>query len=122
MEPYEGMSNKEILEDSFGEKIYELNYESLPECKLIKEDDNEYDPNAIMIIIEDVDGVEHHIGYVPREHCARIRKHMGMYEMEIINTIIGGKYKVVDFDDMGEEKVRVRSTPYGLNISVTFKE
>lgn len=117
-ETYEGMSNKEIKENTFDERIYELNYESLPTCKLVKEDDNKYDPNAIMVIIKDIYGVDHHIGYVPREHCLKVREVMDKHEIEIMNTITGGKYKIVDYDDYGEEKVRTRSIPFGLNIFI----
>lgn len=122
MEPYEGMTNKEILEESFGERIYELVAEGLPYCEIEKEDDNEYDPNALKILVQDVYGGNHHIGYVPKEHCKEIRKYIDNYRMKITTTIVGGKYKVIDYDDMGEEKVRTRSSDYGLDIFISFQE
>src|SRR5699024_5195935 len=70
---YEYMTNKEIKEESYGERIYELNTESIPFCVLETEDDNRYDPNAIEVMAGFNEDELHHIGYVPREHCKEIR-------------------------------------------------
>lgn len=118
-EKYEGMTNKEIIEDYFDDRVYELYAESLNSCIIEKEDDNKYDSNALKITVEDYEGNYHHIGYVPREHCVEIRKLMNGYRMVVGNTITGGKYKEVDYD---EEKVVIKEKDYGLQISVSFWE
>lgn len=119
-EKYEGMTNKEIEEESFGERVYELNVESIPVCALEFENDNEFDPNAIKVMVGFNEGELHHMGYVPREHCEEIRSMMEQYRILVGNTIYGGKYKYADYDEYGEYKVLTDSTPYGLRLSVSF--
>lgn len=119
-EKYEGLTNKEIIEDYFTDRIYELSTESIPACILEKEDDNEYDSNAIKVLVGNKDDELYHIGYVPKEHCKEIRQLMSQYRVLTGSTIYGGKYKYVDFDDYGEEKVIIDSTEYGLHLSISF--
>lgn len=119
-ELYEGYTNKQIIED-YLDKVYEIT-DSLSGCIIEKEDDNPYDENALRVMVSDVDGTYHHIGYVPREYCVEIRDLMESYRMLIGNTITGGKYKQVVYDDYGNEKVKVFDSEYGLNLSVSFWE
>lgn len=119
---YEDMTDKEIMENTFGERIYEFHLESIPFCVMEKEDDNEYDKNAIKVMVGYNEHDLYHIGYVPREHCEQMRILMKQHRMVIDNRIIGGKYKYVDLDDYGEEKIYTDSTPYGLELYVSFWE
>lgn len=114
-EKYEGLSLKEMREDCFGEKIYEIS-DYLEESWLEKEDDNKYDPNALKVMIKDINDSTHHIGYVPKEHCEEIRKYMDIVDPAVSAEIIGGKYKIA-YDD----EVETGSTPYGLRIHLAFK-
>src|SRR5699024_11010304 len=119
---YDGYTNKEIKEEFFGD-VYEISGD-LGDVSIEQEDDNPYDSNALKVIVEDFDGKKHHIGYVPKEHCVEIRKLMESHRLEISNSIYGGKYKTVeyDYDDNfnEKEKVVVESTPYGLEVNLTF--
>lgn len=120
-EPYEGLTNKEIKEDYFSDKIYEISG-GLEGCGLEREDDNQYDPNALKVLIKDLNGETHHIGYVPKEHCTQIRELMDHYKMLVASSIVGGKYKIADYDDMGDEKVFTKNSPYGLDLHISFWE
>lgn len=120
-EPYDGLTNKEILEDYYDERIYEIS-EGLRDCAIEKEDDNPYDPDALKVLVKDLSGKYHHIGYVPSEHTVEIRNLMDKYRMQVDSFITGGKYKEVDINDAGEEVVRTRTSEYGLNLDVSFWE
>lgn len=119
-EPYDGMTNKEILEDGFS--VYEISTESLPDTRIIKEDNNQFDKNALMVYISDFKGVYHHIGYIPKERCIEIREMMDKYKVLIGSSISGGKYKDIDYDDYGNEKVKTFNSDYGIDLSISFWE
>lgn len=117
-EPYMGLSNKEILED--GIRTYELSSESFPDVYLEKEDTNEFDPNAIKVVIKDAYGGLHHIGYVPARLCKEVRALMKEYRMIVASSIIGGRYKDIDIDEYGNERVRTFTSNYGVKIHLSF--
>lgn len=84
------------LEDKF---IYQ--YKFTPEkVELIPEPTNEHDPNAIMVV---VDGV--HIGYIKKGSCTHIHNLINNDRIESIEAkVYGGKYKVVNVFDYGEDE------------------
>lgn len=68
--------------------------------ELIPEPSNEHDPNAIKVV---VDGV--HIGYIKKGSCAHIRNIMANDGIKSIEAkIYGGKYKIVNSFDCGEDE------------------
>lgn len=117
-ETYEGMTNREILEDGY--RVYELSAEAFPGVSIKKEDDNPFDKNAIKVIIYDIHGDPHHIGYIPAKYCVEIRDYISKYRTLVASTITGGKYKDVIYDDYGDEKVKVFNSKYGVKVTISF--
>lgn len=109
-EPYQGYTNKEILE--YGEDVYEVDIYGYDEISLIPEPDNQYDSNAIKVIHEEIG----HIGYVPREYTDRVKTAL-RNDYEIEWKLVGGKLKYVDYD---EYKVRTKTLNYGVMIDVYY--
>ncbi len=106
---YEGMSNKEILED--GVDVFEVDLGDYGDIELIPEPDNPYDPNAIKVIHEDIG----HIGYVPKESTQKVKSVLDKdYEVEW--KLVGGKKKYVDYD---EDKVKTETLHYGMVIDIS---
>ena len=93
------MTKREIID--FGmedDKIFKLCF-SPTRVLLEEEPDNQYDPNAVKVIIDNV-----HVGYVKKGSCSHVKK---LIREDKINSICaeiyGGKYKVV-YSDYDEEK------------------
>jgi hypothetical protein len=59
-----GMSYRDNIDEYLGEHVGTLEAEPT----------NEYDPNAIKILAED----SHHVGYVPKDMTAEVRKHTSL--------------------------------------------
>lgn len=89
-----GASKRDLIdEDLIDEEIYQLQFH--PEkAELVPEPDNEFDPNAVKVI---VDGV--HVGYIKKGSCAHVKKLLD--EDRILNItckIGGGKFKIITED------------------------
>lgn len=89
-----GMSKTDIIE--FGmcdERIYQLSF--FPESVVLEEEpDNEHDPNAIKLLIDNI-----HVGYIKRGDCSHIKKLIKDNQIDSISAnIFGGKYKIVNWD------------------------
>lgn len=109
-EQYEDMSNAEILES--GEQVYEADIYGDYEIKFEFEPINQYDPNAIKIIHEDIG----HIGYVPKEETTKLKSILtGDYDLTW--KLIGGKAKYIDED---EDKVKTKTLSYGITIDLYY--
>lgn len=94
-------TKKEIAEYNMTDQnIYQLEF-SPETVELIEEPDNEYDPNAVKVIVDDV-----HIGYIKKGSCAHIKKLIREERISRITAeIYGGKYKRVSSDyDIMEDK------------------
>lgn len=94
-------TKKEIVEYGMeDENIYQLIF-SPESVELIEEPDNEYDPNAVKVVI---DGI--HVGYIKKGSCSHIKKLIKENKIiEITGEILGGKYKRVSSDyDLMEDK------------------
>jgi hypothetical protein len=115
-EPYGGVTNREILEDYYGERAYEaVDVGGRKEISLIPEPNNPYDPNSIKVVHEHLA----HIGYVPRKDNVRVAEIIKNRKYSTSWTVVGGKYKYVDTND----KVRVESGHhYGIVVDITFEE
>lgn len=119
-EQYRGMKNSEILEDTFDEPIFQYENVFFSDVKLVIEDDNEHDPEAIAVYIHDIK-----VGYVPKKRFIQkkryIRKLMlnGLKDnqtWEFLLKLRGGKYKVNNSDE-----VESRETDYKLDGLIIIK-
>lgn len=76
------------------------------------EPDNAYDENAIQVIYED-----QIIGYVPKEAAIKIHsKTSDVGKISVHTEVKGGKYKFLTMDEHGNDKVRIESTDYNLDL------
>lgn len=91
---YYSMTKKELIDECMeNETIYQIDF-SPNSVELIEEPNNEYDPNAIKVIIDNV-----HVGYIKKGSCSHIKKLIR--ENKICNIsadIHGGKYKRVSYE------------------------
>lgn len=110
-EEYEGLTDKEIKKHTNGKKVYELSG-TIESVSLEKEDDNKYDRNAIKVMLKDAGGESHHIGYIPREYCEKLRELMDKDQLNYEVTIIGGRYKRYN----KENGIQQKSEPFGLRL------
>ena len=101
MKAYDGLTTKEIKTQRYKNiEIYEV-----PEDKkwdkdyfrLEKEPDNEYDKNAIKVILNDFSK----IGYIPKEKTLQVGKLIDDNKiLSMYFSITGGKYKLWDGEDL----------------------
>lgn len=83
-----------------GKKIFKYNY-SRKIAALVPEPNNIHDPNAIMVMIDNV-----HVGYVPADYCEHIKKLLKSKSIKNVEAqIYGGDYKYIDSEgDLVKEK------------------
>jgi len=119
---YEGYTDREIIEELY-EKVYEYSGRELPPAYLEHEDTNPYDPNAIKILVEDLNGNKFHIGYVPKELCKEIRDMESRFKPLLALTLDGGKYKKPGYDDYeDEDKIITGTDEYKVKAYLSFWE
>lgn len=120
-EKYNGMSNKEILEETFDEPIFEFEGAPFTDCSLKLEPDNKYDPEAIAVYVGSF-----LVGYIPEKDFSEGKKYIygqltgGLKENQELNpsaSLRGGKYKI----NRGDEKVEIGESDYKLDGYVTIK-
>lgn len=117
------LTKKELIEfDMIDQNIYALEFS--PECvELIEEPENEYDPNAVKVVVDDVN-----IGYIKKGSCAHIKKMIREKRIiEITAEIHGGKYKCISSDyDLVENKEIFKTengkTDFYASIYITAKK
>lgn len=69
-------------------KLLDENGEYIGPCLLVPDPDNQHDPNAIKIVVDDV-----LVGYVPAEECSSVRK--------LLNNLIDAEATIdIDEDDI----------------------
>ena len=112
-EEYEGLTDKEIKKYTNGKKVYELSG-TIEGVSLEKEDDNEYDRNAIKVMLKVAGGEVHHIGYVPKEYCEKLRELMNKDRLNYKAVIVGGRYKRYN----KENGIQRKSEPFGLRLYI----
>lgn len=113
------LNKKEIISRGLCEtSIYQ--YKFSPEhTELIPEPTNQYDPNAIMVVI---DG--EHVGYIKAGSCSRILKLIKENRIEKVESkITGGAYKTVNRwgDGKNDFEMEKERTNYGIKIYITEK-
>lgn len=100
--------NKAILE-AVGpmQRVYEYLYIERP-VQLVPEKNNKHDKNAVMVMI-----AGQHVGYIPAESAADVRKDIKRGLSNLNATVYGGRYKTVSalaeaepWDDSIHIKVR----------------
>lgn len=94
-------SKKEIIDECYtNDKLWRY-YWDPKQVELVPEPDNQYDPNAVKVM---VDGV--HIGYIKKGSCKHVLRLLEEDRIRRITcTIGGGPYKVV-WEEYDDEKDR----------------
>lgn len=107
------LSNAEIKQEyGDGDRIFQ--YEFFPaKVELIPEPENEYDPNAVMVV---VDGEK--IGYIKKWNCTHVKNLLAQGDARVSVEIGGGKYKDVLEDD-DRLTVERDEMPFWARVSIT---
>lgn len=113
------LSKRELIENySVGDRVYEYQF-SACKTELIEEPDNEYDNNAVKVVLNDV-----HVGYIKKGSCLHIKKLLHSDKMICITSEIkGGKYKslVSNYDDSKcDDTLSVERESLNYSIIVTI--
>ena len=98
-------TKKEILDDlMYNERIYQ--YDFYPDkIELVPEPTNEYDPNAVKVIVDNI-----HIGYIKKGNCKHILNLINEKRIKSITCdIYGGKYKILEYE--GEDDIDFVDNP-----------
>ena len=120
-EKYDGMTNKEILEETYEEPFFEYSDALFSNCSLQLEPDNEYDSKAIAVYIDSF-----MVGHVPKKNFSEGKKYIydqltgGLKNNQKLNfsvSLRGGKYKI----NRDDEKVDTGESDYKLDGEVTIK-
>lgn len=113
------LNKREIIKRDLCEQtIYQYNFYP-KHTELIPEPTNEYDPNAIKVVI---DG--EHVGYIKAGSCSRVLKMIRENRIEKIESkIVGGASKcVICHDDCGEDtELEKYKSDYSITIFITEK-
>lgn len=115
------LTKREIIDDGLtDERIYQYTFSDGP-VELVDDPDNEYDPNAIKVLI-----AGQHIGYIKRGSTGRVHNlQRAGRVLGVTAEIYGGKYKVVicDDDDDGAEHYDLikDETGYGAAIEILVR-
>ncbi|MCU4885134.1 HIRAN domain-containing protein [Bacillus thuringiensis] len=119
IEAYGGYTNKELLE-IWGEASEFEDVEFGDYISFVKDPDNEFDKNAIKVIVN-LDGKEFHIGHVPKKQNIEIGKLLDSESItSILANFVGGKTKSVDYDDEKDKDVVV-ITELTLGVLITLR-
>ncbi|MFS0822161.1 HIRAN domain-containing protein [Bacillus sp. 1P02SD] len=120
---WDGMTKREMLE--YGEEQSEFQYQTISDViRLEPEPSNPYDPNAIKVFMKDVNGGEHHVGYIKRDETNDITEQMKRSDFKFIAaSFTGGKYRSVDYDDVADEDViKEEELTRGLELTLVFEK
>lgn len=110
---YDGYSDEDILEEmDYDEYYYEYGsvFIASNDIKLKEEPDNPYDPNAIMVLLDNK-----HIGYVPRIITNKVLPILkNEYGYNMYARIVGGNCKYIDYctDEIVTEKLDLGVSVY----------
>jgi hypothetical protein len=117
-ELYDGLSNKNIIEEEFGsfdeeDPVYELSGKTLPHVRISVSDASE----DIGVYVGK--GAEHEfmLGVLPEDGAKRVLKRLESADLHAIEArLSGGKYKYLDDDD----KVKTGEKNYNLQLKLKF--
>lgn len=113
------LTKKEIEELYLDDdRIYEFDF-TVNKVELIEEPTNEYDPNAIKVVIDDV-----HVGYIKKGSCSHVKKLMRENKIKNLEADIhGGKYKCLEYDcDTDKYRVRRDTSDFFVDLYIYKKE
>ncbi|MBU8607808.1 hypothetical protein KM892_05745 [Bacillus pumilus] len=116
-EKYSGMTNAEILECTYDEPVFLHQDEFFSECHLQLEEDNEHDPQAVTVYINELK-----VGHVPLKNYKEGKEFIFNYLKEgachpVSARLYGGKYKI-NRDDM---KVDTGESTYKIECQIVMK-
>lgn len=120
IEAYGGLSTKKIKEKYEGIEVYEIPeghiwkefYKNNGYIKIEREPDNEYDKNAVKIVLKEYG----RIGYVPKSQNVEVAKILEEKEnISFKMEITGGKYKLWDGDEMETDE-----EDYEISITLVY--
>lgn len=114
------LTKREIIDDGLtDERIYQYTFADGP-VELVDDPGNEYDPNAIKVLV-----AGQHIGYIKRGSTGRVHNlQRAGRVLGVTAEIYGGKYKVVicDDDDGAERYGLIKDeTAYGAAIEILVR-
>ena len=115
------LTKREIIDDGLtDERIYQYTFADGP-VELVDDPDNEYDPNAIKVLV-----AGQHIGYIKRGSTGRVHNlQRAGRVLGVTAEIYGGKYKVVtcdeDYDGTEHYDLIKDETGYGAAIEILVR-
>ena len=112
--PYLGYTSKEIKEELiFEERFYKYVPFEIPDVEFIPESDNEFDPNAVKILVRG-----YHLGYVTKSKNRKVLRLTTDSNNEVIKNaeIYGGEYK-----DINPDNGRLRTVKDSFKIRIKLK-
>lgn len=124
IQAYGGWTNKEIIENGY--EVFEFEDVEFGEYIYFeKEPDNEFDKNAIKVMVRMSNGKKYHIGYVPKKGKVNIEVGKLLDENLIDDTsaqFVGGKIKEVEYDDeKDKDVVVVNEITLGVEITLYYE-
>ncbi|WP_338939554.1 HIRAN domain-containing protein [Fusobacterium nucleatum] len=116
MKAYDGLTTKEIKTQRYENiEIYEVSEDEKWDkdyFRLEKEPDNEYDKNAIKVILNDFSK----IGYIPKEKTLQVGKLIDDNKiLSMYFSITGGKYKLWDGEDLETDEEE-----YSITLTINY--
>jgi len=116
MKAYDGLTTKEIKTQRYENiEIYEVPEDEKWDkdyFRLEKEPDNEYDKNAIKVILNDFSK----IGYIPKEKTLQVGKLIDDNKiLSMYFSITGGKYKLWDGEDLETDE-----DEYSVTLTINY--
>ncbi|MGA3853996.1 hypothetical protein [Bacillus pumilus] len=116
-EKYNGMTNTEILEYTYDEPIFLHQDEFFSDCYLQLEEDNEHDPQAIAVYVNDLK-----VGHVSLKDYKKGKEFIFRYLKDgishpVSSRLYGGKYKI-NRDDI---KVDTGEFTYKIECQIVIK-
>ena len=87
------------------------------EAKLIPEPDNQYDPDAIAVYVDDT-----HVGYVPSKKCAKVKRLLDSGTIVYaFAEIYGGPFKIIRENDDGKYTISRKDHDFGVQVTLYIK-
>ncbi|PCK15534.1 hypothetical protein CEY02_20520 [Bacillus pumilus] len=116
-EKYDGMTNSEILENTYDEPIFIHHKEFFSECEFQLEENNEHDAKAIGVYVNG-----YKVGHVPRKNYQEGQDFIFKYLKQGISypisaMLYGGKYKI----NRNDSSVDTGETDYKIECEVIIK-
>jgi len=119
LKKYGGASNSKILDEGI---FYEYDSVRINDILLEKEPTNEFDANAIRVLIRDSSDKMTLIGYVPKKKNVAVAKLIDEGNIKTIQGLFtGGKYKTENLDSDDEEIV-IGNGERGFRVTIHLNE